>query len=224
MSGLIKKAVFVLIVFACNKVEAQLLTQLGEQHNQFFVGSGYTNSFGNVTYGINHTHYFKKLKKEITGILDFTSPLSKHYFTRFIFRKGFQLDVYHNKEFKIPLALVTSSERKGLHLFGFHDIVTDLYLLPGIYKKKYTIAADISCRVILLHRIHHDRGANEPQIKFHRVNISTGIILARNINRFSIIFRGGFQEISDWEFFNAPFYAIASIAYKLNFKKHKTAS
>jgi hypothetical protein len=200
---------------------AQLLTELGEHHNQFFVGTGYTESFANITYGINHQRYFKRLKKEIVGILDFTSPLSDQYFTRFIFRKGFQLVVYKKNYFRVPVALVTSSVKKKVYYFGFHNIITDLYILPGIYKEKYTIAADLSCKVLLLHRIHHDQINSDPEKKIHRLNFTLGIILAHNIQRFSFIFRGGFQQISDWEFTKAPFYANGTVAFKLNFKKHK---
>ena len=215
------KPLIVLLLFSSVKLKAQLLTELGEHHNQFFIGSGYTESFGNLTYGINHKRYFKRLKKQIVGILDFTSPLSEHYFTRFIFRKGFQLDLYEKNNFKLPMAIVTSSVKKKLYFFGFHDIFTDLYLLPGIYRQKFTVAADLSCKFILLHKVHHDHPNSDPNQKVHRENISAGIILARNFNRFSFIFRGGFQQISDWEFTKAPFYAIGCVAYKLNFKKPK---
>ena len=193
-------------------MKAQLLNQLGEHHNQLFVGSGYTQSFANITYGINHVRYFKFLKRDVVGILDFTSPISNQYFTRFIFRKGFQLDVYKRRDFKIPIALVTSSVRKQFHLFSFHNIITDLYILPGVYRPKYTIAAELSVQFLILHRESHQLSLADSSMKLHRINVSVGIILVRNVKRFSFIFRGGFQQISDLEFTQAPFYAIGSLA------------
>src|SRR4051812_22111901 len=95
-----------------NRIRGQLLTDVGEYHNQVFVGSGYTESFANTTYGINHQRYFSKIKRDITGILDFTSPLSYVSFTRFIFRKGIQVDMYKKHNFRLPIALVTSSVKK----------------------------------------------------------------------------------------------------------------
>jgi len=53
---------------------AQLFSNMGRFHNQAFVGSGYTSSFGNISYGLNHTRYFKRIRKDIVGILDFSSP------------------------------------------------------------------------------------------------------------------------------------------------------
>ena len=109
-----KIILFFLLCVSQKVIKAQLLNELGEHHNQFFVGTGYTESFANVTYGINHVRYFKILKRDVVGILDFRSPISNQYFTRFIFRKGFQLDVYKRRDFKIPIALITSSVRKTI--------------------------------------------------------------------------------------------------------------
>ena len=203
------------------KAPAQLLTELSPHHNQVFIGSGYTDSFANITYGINHVHYFKKLKREISGILDFTSPISRQYFTRFIFRKGFQVDAFKKGKFKFPIALITSTEKKREYLIALHNVLTDLYFLPGIYTSNYTVAADISATFLLFQKVRHDAAAGAPPVKFQRTNIQLGIILAKNLDRFSFIFRGGFQQISDFEFTRAPFYAIGSVGYKFNFKKPK---
>ena len=209
---------FLLGVFF-QKTSAQLLTELGQYHNQVFVGTGYTNSFANVTYGINHVHYFKIIKREIAGILDFTSPISNQYFTRFIFRKGFQIDAFKKGKFRLPVAVITSTERKREYLIALHNILTTLYILPGVYTSKYTIAADISAKFLLFQKVEHDRSNRAVPIQVQRMNIGLGIILARNIQRFSLIFRGGFQQISEFEFTKAPVYAIGTVAYRFNFKK-----
>jgi len=92
VSSLKKSIVCLLLSFVLyTSVKAQLVTNLGEHHNQFFVGSGYSDSFGNIIYGLNHTRYFKKLKRNISGIIDFSLPLNVRDYTRFVFRKGFQV-------------------------------------------------------------------------------------------------------------------------------------
>lgn len=205
-------------------IKGQLYTNLGEQHNQIFMGAGYSDSFSNIHYGINHVHYLKIIKRDLIGILDFSTPLSHKYFTRFIFRKGFQLDLYKKKDFKLPISIITSSVKKHLYLFSFHDIVTDFSLMPGKYTGKYSIAAEVSIKYIWFRKAHltpeyYQQSYINSNIGRHKVNVSAGLILAYNIKRFSFIYRIGFQEISDWEFTKNPIYAVGILAYKLNFKK-----
>jgi len=204
--------------------KAQLVTELGGSHNQFYIGSGYSDSFFNTTYGINHTRYFKRLKRDISGILDFSSPLCFKYYTRYIFRKGFQFDIYKKNNFKLPIAIISSSVKKRLPLFNFHDIITNISFLPGIYKGRYTFAGDISLNFLWFYRIHYNdewykQGGTKPNINSEKINVSVGVILAYNLKRFSFIFKGGFQQRSNWEFIKKPFYAVGIFAYKLNFRK-----
>lgn len=215
-----------LVVAFSVTTKAQLYTNLGEHHNQFFIGAGYYNSFSNVTYGFNHVRYFKIIKRDITGILDFSSPLSTQYYTRFIFRKGFQIDTYKKNDFKIPLAIITSSIRKNLALFSLHDIVTNVSVLPGIYKEKYTFAGDISADFLLFRKTHLKdsvikRARLNPSAKHHRINVSAGIVAAYTTNHFSFIGKLGVQQVNVIEIHQQPFYAEGIVAYKLNFKKHK---
>jgi len=203
---------------------AQLFTKLGEHHNQFYIGLGYSDSFFNTTYGINHTRYFKRLKRDISGILDFSSPLYYKYYTRYIFRKGFQFDIYKKNDFKLPIAIISSSVKKRLPLFNFHDIITNISLLPGIYKDKYTIAGVISFNFLWFHRIHYNdewykQNGTKPNTNSEKINISLGLVFAFNLQRFSFVFKGGFQQMSNWEFIKKPFYAVGVFAYKLNFRK-----
>lgn len=215
---------FIISIFIVKSSFAQLVVNTGKFRNQFFVGAGYHDSFGSIAYGLNHTKYFKIIKKEITGILDFSSPLSANYYTRFVFRKGFQLDCYKKNDFKLPLSIITSSVRKHFHLFSIHDIITDISLLPGLYKQKFTIASEISVKVLWRHKtktdsLYYQQSNINPNSHFHRVNISVGIILAYNVSHFSFILRSGFQQISDWEINKYPFYAFGYMSYSLNFKK-----
>lgn len=210
-------------------MSAQLFTRNSEYHNQIFVGPAYTQSFANITYGINHWRYFKIIKREVVGILDFSSPISPQYYTRFVFRKGFQLDVYKKKDFRLPIAFVGSSVHKNLHLISLHDIITDLYFLPGLYRKKYTIAGELNLKVLWLQNAHIDpeyyrqaEGTNPPpDPKNNRLHLSVGFALSYNLKRFSLLFRGGYQQVTDVEFTKAPFYAIGSLCFHFNFKKHK---
>lgn len=207
-------------------MRAQLYTRLGQKHNQFFVGSGYSNSFINLDYGLNHSRYFKRLKRDVIGILDFSTPLSYNCYTRFVFRKGFQFNIFQKNNFCLPMAIISSTVKKHLSLFNLHDIVTGVYLLPGIYTDKYTIAADLSVNFLVYNKVHFNSEAppppnnQRPFIKPEKVNISLGIVVAYNLQRFSFIAKGGFQQISNWEYDRIPFYAIGILAYKLNFRKH----
>jgi hypothetical protein len=224
-----KKITSICLLFVClvhQNAQAQLYSNLGSFRNQIFVGSGYTQSFGNISYGINHSRFFKRLKRDVVGILDFSSPLSNRYFTRFVFRKGFQFDACKKNDFRLPVAIITSSVRKHLSLFNFHDIITDFYVFPGIYKQKYSIAGEVSLKVLWRHVTHYNHDyytqANlhpAPTAKNHRVNLSFGIILGYNTERFTFLFRGGYQQITDWEFTKTPFYAFGMAGYKFNFKK-----
>lgn len=228
MSYFKKKIVCLLLSFIFySSVKAQLVTNLGEQHNQFFVGSGYSESFANITYGLNHTRYFKKLKRNIDGIIDFSSPLNAKYYTRFVFRKGFQFDIFKKNNFRLPIAIISSTVRKHLSLFDFHEIITEICLLPGIYTDKFTIAADLSANFLWHNKVHYnaayykDHSNANPNTNREKINIKAGIVLAYNLKRFSFIFKGGFQQINTWEFIKMPFYATGILAYKLNFRKHK---
>ncbi|MEO8759614.1 MAG: hypothetical protein ABI388_01460 [Bacteroidia bacterium] len=207
--------------------KAQLVTNLGEHHNQFFVGSGYYESFANITFGLNHTRYFKRIKRNIDGIIDFSLPLNDEIYTRFVFRKGFQFNVFKKNNFRLPLAFISSTVRKHLSLFDIHEFITEVCLLPGIYTNKYTIAADLSVNFLWFNKVHYNPAYNKdsshvnPNTNHQKVNIKAGIILAYNLTHFSFIFKGGFQQINTLEFNKMPFYATAILAYKLNFKKHK---
>lgn len=218
---------FLLSFIFYTSVKAQLVTNLGEHHNQFFVGSGYSDSFANITFGLNHTRYFKKLKRNIDGIIDFSLPLNTKIYTRFVFRKGFQFDIFKKNNFRLPLAIISSTVRKHLSLFDIHEIITEVCLLPGIYTNKYTIAADISVNFLWRNKVHYnpaytkDSSHVNPNTNHQIINIKAGIILAYNLTHFSFIFKGGFQQINTLEFNKMPFYATAILAYKLNFKKHK---
>ncbi|MGZ4038716.1 MAG: hypothetical protein ACXVPQ_12875, partial [Bacteroidia bacterium] len=193
----LKYSAFLLATLLFCRSQAQLLTRMGDYHNQVFAGPAYTQSFGNISYGFNHWRYFKIIKREVVGILDFSSPVSAKYYTRFVFRKGFQLDVYKKKDLKFPIAIVTSSVRKHLHLFNLHDIITDFYFLPGIYHKKYTLAGEFNLKVLwrqkALYNADYYQQADvtpPPNANANRINVSIGVVLAYNLKRFTFLFRG----------------------------------
>ncbi len=204
---------------------AQLFTKLGDQHNQFFVGSGYSQCYGNITYGINHARYFKIIKRDVIGIIDFSSPLYYKYYTRFVFRKGFQFDICRKNNFKLPIAIISSTIKKHFSLFNFHDIITGVSVLPGIYTDKYTIAVNMGIDFLWLHKVHYNDvyynvNSPRPNPANEKINLNIGIVLAYNLQRFSFILKGGFQQITHWEFTKEPIYAVGILAFKLNFRKH----
>ncbi len=221
----IKSLILIFVFFYAYNCGAQLLTNLDRHHNQVFLGVGYTQSFGNISYGINHSRYFKRLKKTITGILDFSSPISPQYYTRFILRKGFQLSVYQKNNFQVPIACITSSVRRHLIQFNFHDIITDFYAMPGWYTKKYTLAADLSLMVLWLHRTHfNDAYYRQTHIpldpnKFNHFNACAGLVVGYHTKHITYLLKGGYQQVTEWEFNKSPLYIFGMIGYNFNFKR-----
>ncbi len=220
----IKFLILFLVCCQASNGHAQLLTNLGAHHNQVFFGVGYTQSFGNVSYGINHSRYFKRLKRTITGILDFSSPLSPQYYTRFILRKGFQLNVYQKNNFHVPFAFITSSVRRHLIQFNFHDIISDFYIMPGWYTKNYTLAADFSLMVLWLHRTHfNDAYYKQTHIpfdpnKFNHFNACAGLVFGYHTNHITYLLKGGYQQVTEWEAHKSPLYIFGMVGYNFNFK------
>ena len=218
--------IFFSVTVLCSK--AQLLSELNHYHNQVFFGPGYTLSFINISYGWQHTKYFKRFKKHITSILDFSTPLSLTTYTRWVIRKGFQMDVYKNEDFEIPVAIISSSARKHYKIFDFHDMVTDFYVCPGVYNENYTIAADLNLNVIWFRNTHFDEksftevvptGLQKDWRARFRLNPAIGIALGRNTERMTFLLRGGYQRPQEWEVYRYPFYASFVAGIKFNFKK-----
>lgn len=207
------------------KASAQLLTNLGKYHNQVFVNTGYYLSFANYSVGWLHKGYVKFLRKELVGILDFSIPYSDKSNTKFVFRKGFQMNVWGKNDFRIPIALISSSDKVVTNLLRVHNFVTDLFFNPGIYRAKYTIALDIDYKVIWV-SAHHKVGSTEQQdnnnwLSHVRTKFAAGIAMGLNSHRFTYMFRGGYQETADLQKDPYAFYAIFQLGYNCNFRKHK---
>ena len=218
--------IFIILFFVAFGSRAQLYVKLGPLRNQFFIGSGYSESFSNISYGINHTRYFKRLKRTIVGIIDFNSPVYYKDYTRFVFRKGFQFDLFQLKSFKMPLALISSTVKKNMHLFSFHDVISSLFLLPGIYTDRYTLAAECAIDVLWFHKTNYSdayyRQSGVPAKPMEeKVRIRTGVVLAYNFYRFSLLFKGGYQQVTHWEYLRNPYYFTATFGFNLNFRKNK---
>ncbi len=224
------KSIIIIIAFFSEMKEccAQLYTSLGENsHNQLFIGTGYSNSFGNITFGINHKKYFRVIKKNIVGILDFSLPVSDMSYTRFVFRKGFQIEIFHKENFKIPFSIISSSVHKELIFLKFNDFVTDFHVMPGIYSKKFTLALDLSLKILWRHKAHYtydyfnlseiDRAKTAKKIDPFCFN--AGIIFAYNFHRLNFIVLAGYQQRNNIEYIQNRFYAFTNVGYTLNFKK-----
>jgi hypothetical protein len=138
-----KILLFILVMSVSRKASAQLLTNLGEYRNQIFLSSGYYLSFANYSVGWIHNEHIKFLKRDVAGILDFSFPFSDTSHTKFVFRKGFQTNIWANETFRLPVALIGSSDKVVTHLTRIHNFVTDLFFNPGIYKKFYTVALEL---------------------------------------------------------------------------------
>lgn len=211
---------FALCAFA---TRAQLLTNLGDLRNQVFINTGYYNSFANYSVGWYHKEHIKSLKRDIVSILDFSFPISQTSFTRFIFRKGLQLNAYQGTTWRVPVAVIGSSDKVITNLFRIHDFISDLFVCPGIYKPRYTIALDLDYRVIWFERIKKTGDnvpSNVPQEHIHS-KIAAGIAAGLNYDRFTYLVRLGYQQTADIAKDPYRFFAVLQFGYNFNFKKRE---
>lgn len=202
---------------------AQLLTRFDPYRNQLFANSGYYLSFANYGFGWIHGEHIKFLKRDVAGILDFSFPVTSRFNTRFVFRKGLQTNIWQDSTWRIPIAIIGSSDKIITDLFRIHNFVTDFFLAPGIYRKRYTVALDLGYHVVWFS--HYKRtAAGEPlpahHNKIHSI-LETGLAMAYNYKRFSYLLRTGYQQKTDVENHPLLFYAIAQVGYNLNFRKRK---
>ena len=162
---------------------------------------------------------------DVAGIIDFSFPFSDTSHTKFVFRKGFQTNIWSNETFRIPVALISSSDKVVTHLLRIHDFVTDLFLNPGIYKKAYTVALDLDYKVIWFsHHREKDPNHTSQNVKWMehvRTKVAAGLALGLNYKRFTYLFRGGYQQASELAGRAYAFYAVFQLGYNCNFKKRK---
>lgn len=207
--------------------KGQLLTNLGQYRNQLFVNTGYYLSFANYSLGWFHKEHINFLKRDVASILDFSFPISQNFYTKFVFRKGLQANIWQDSTWRVPLAIVGSSDKVITHLFRIHDFVTDVFLNPGIYKRRYTIALDLDYRVIWFS--HYKQTNNDPNplpnLPHHiRSRVALGVALGLNHKRFTYLLRSGYQQSADEEANPYSFYAVIQLGYNCNFKKRKAAN
>ena len=221
-----KILLIVLLAFVSFKGSAQLLTNLGEYRNQFFINSGYYLSFPNYSIGWIHNERIKFLKRDVAGILDVSFPLSQTFYTKFVFRKGFQTNIWADSIYRIPIAVIGSSDKIVSNLFRIHNFVTDFFLNPGIYKRRYTIALDIDYKVIWFSHLKETGtpvpGAPPTQLDKIRTKFAGGMAFGLNSKRFTYLLRGGYQQTADREKNAHPYYIILQVGYNCNLKKRKT--
>ncbi|HXB41192.1 MAG TPA: hypothetical protein VNZ49_11670 [Bacteroidia bacterium] len=205
-------------------LRAQLLTNLGQYRNQLFVNTGYYLSFANYSVGWFHNEHVKFLKRDVAGILDFSFPISNNFYTRFVFRKGFQANIWQDSTWRIPVAIIGSSDKVITSLFRIHNFVTDFFFNPGIYKRKYTIALDLDYKVIWFSHYHKtastDPSAAPKPDKIH-AKFAAGMAFGLNYKRFTYLIRTGYQQTADVEKNPYSFYAVLQFGYNCNFKTRK---
>jgi hypothetical protein len=220
------KILFITFAIGCAfNSKAQLLTNLDKYRNQLFVNGGYYLSFGNYSVGWIHNEHVKFLKRDVAGILDFSFPLSDTSHTKFVFRKGFQTNIWSNQTFRLPVALISSSDKVVTHLLRIHNFVTDFFFNPGIYKKAYTVALDLDYKIIWFSHHKEITKLNAPQNNnwpgHVRTKFAAGLALGLNYLRFTYLIRGGYQQTADLVGNAYNFYAVFQIGYNCNFKKRK---
>jgi hypothetical protein len=221
-----KILLIILVMGVSHKASAQLLTNLGEYRNQVFLNSGYYLSFANYSVGWIHNEHVKFIKRDVAGILDFSFPYSDTSHTKFVFRKGFQTNIWANETFRLPIALISSSDKVVTHLTRIHNFVTDFFFNPGIYRKFYTVALDLDWKVIWFthHKEIHASTAPDPNsnvLSRAHSKFAAGLALGLNYKRFTYLLRGGYQERADLTGQSYAFYAVFQVGYNCNFKKRK---
>jgi hypothetical protein len=121
----------------------------------------------------------------------------------------------------VPVAVIGSSDKVITNLFRIHDFVTDLFVCPGIYKPRYTLALDLDYRVIWFSHIKRtaDNAPNNvPQEHIHS-KIAAGVAAGLNYARFTYLIRLGYQQTADIARDPYQFFAIFQLGYNFNFKK-----
>lgn len=202
---------------------AQLLTNLGPYRNQLFLNSGYYLSFANYSLGWIHKEHIKLIKRDVMSILDFSFPISNNFYTRFVFRKGLQTNIWQDSTWRIPIAILGSSDKVITDIFRVHNFVTDLFLNPGIYKRGYTLALDLDYKVIWISHIKKTTPDGSSSLEKRPVHskVALGLALGINYKRFTYLLRTGYQQTADLESHPYNFYAILQLGFNCNFKKDK---
>lgn len=207
----------------CFAGRAQLLTNLGDYRNQVFVNTGYYNSFANYSLGWFHNEHLKFIKRDVSSILDFSFPISQTSFTRFVFRKGLQMNVWQDSTWRLPIAIIGSSDKIITSLFRVHNFVTDVFFCPGIYRRRYTLAIDLDYKVIWFS--HYKKTGDVPvpgaTPEHPHSKIAAGIAAGLNYSRVTYLIRAGYQQTADIAKDPYQFFAIFQLGYNCNFKKRK---
>ncbi len=228
-----RTANLLLIYFAVGNISwAQLLTNLSGFRNQVFVNSGYYQSFANYSFGWIHNERIKFLKRDVASFLDVSLPYQQSGVTKFVFRKGVQATIWGKEDFKIPLAIIGSSDKEITRLFRIHDFVTDFFVNPGLYRKRYTIAMEFDYKVIWFTHYHSaGQPAGSPSLSIRQTpnanqnihsKVAIGIALGLNYRHFTWLLRTGYQQLADISQFPIAFYGVFQMGYNCNFKKDKT--
>ena len=201
-----------------------------ENHRNFTYGTvGYNGAFPNVLIGIARRDYVRLIKKEVIGILDLSLPISEHFFTRHVLRKGFQLDLYKHKNYKIPFMFATSSISRRDFTKHFTDVTAEFTINPGIYHEKYTVAFDLKYELIAFryskfapNYVNND--GTKPKNKFSHPPYDAfkiGMIGGYNYNNMTFYLKTGYER-NPFRLKNyLPGYILFGFGYKFGVKPFK---
>ncbi len=202
---------------------------MGNHRNFTFGTVGYNGAFPNVLIGIARRDYIRVIKKEVIGILDLSLPISEHFFTRHVLRKGFQLDLYKHKSYKIPFMFATSSISRRDPNKHFTDITAEFTINPGIYHGKYTIAFDwkyelIAFRYSKFAPNYVNSDGVKPKNKFSHPpydDFKIGVIGGYNIKNMTFYLKTGYERNPFRLKSYLPGYILVGFGYKFGEKPFK---
>ncbi len=228
---------FILTLFSVS-VKSQVLFDMGKNRNLAYISSGFKDGYANATIGIARRDSIKFLKRELIGLLDVSLPLIQRAFvTKHSIRKGFQIDLYKKVEFRIPFMFASSSIIREDRYFKLHDVTAEFSLVPGFYRKKYTIALDLRYELIVFRLVKYtpeyyvdDHNHNfDPNSKRHWEKplfsiAKVGFVAGLNLKHCVFYLKSGYERnpFIDFNFKSfLPGYAVLGFGYKFGTRPFK---
>ena len=223
-----KKYLFIVLILVSFTCKAQLLFNMNDYRNLVYSSGGYSGGFSNITVGIARREYIRRIKKEVIGIVDISLPVSNQFFTKYFIKKGFQFDLYKNKDLRLPFTFASSSIERQNEFFKYHDITAEFTINPGIYKEKYTLALDCRYELIVFRHIKYSqqykndidsKASNHWTRPLYDI-LKVGIIGGLNIKKLVVYIKTGYERNPSVTNY-IPGYIIVGIAFKCGTKPMK---
>lgn len=220
------------VMLSSINIKAQVLFNMGNYRNLAYTSYGYNGAFANTTIGIARRDSVKLLKRVVIGILDASLPVTQHFFTRHSLRKAFQIELYKKNDFITQFMFASSSIIRENRYFKFDDITAEFSLIPGLFRKKYSLALDFRYELIVFRHIKYRADylrEKDPTVKSHWESpffsiAKVGFIAGLNLNHFVIYVKSGYERnpFVSLNFNNfLPGYILAGFGFKFGTRPFK---